>query len=68
MIMVVMAMIISVMGSVLCDRVLMTAATAAAGGFRFDGVVVDRQGGSEIGFHAAIQNPKEASGSSPRLR
>ncbi|GCB05789.1 hypothetical protein PSUB009319_34200 [Ralstonia sp. SET104] len=37
-----MAMIVGVMGGVPCDRVLMTAATAAAGGFWFCGVVLDR--------------------------
>ncbi|MFN7608676.1 MULTISPECIES: hypothetical protein [Ralstonia] len=61
------AMVMRRLGSVPCDRLRMTAATAAAGDFRL-GVVVDRQGGGEIGFHASIQNPEETSGSSPAYR
>ena len=64
MIVVVVLMIMRMLSGVPCDRLRMTAATATAGGFRL-GVVVDRQGGGEIGFHASIQNPEEASGSSP---
>ena len=63
----IMAMIMRRLGGVPCDRLCMTAATATAGRFRL-GVVVDRQGGGEIGFHASIQNPEEASGSSPASR
>ncbi|NOL25834.1 hypothetical protein, partial [Escherichia coli] len=55
------AMVMRRLGSVPCDRLRMTAATAAAGDFRL-GVVVDRQSGGEIGFHASIQNPEETSG------
>jgi len=61
------AMVMRRLGSVPCDRLRMTAATAAAGDFRL-GVVVDRQSGGEIGFHASIQNPEETSGSSPAYR
>ncbi|TID83564.1 hypothetical protein DIZ60_16915 [Legionella pneumophila] len=60
-------MVMRRLGSVPCDRLRMTAATAAAGDFRL-GVVVDRQSGGEIGFHASIQNPEETSGSSPAYR
>ncbi|WP_316890981.1 hypothetical protein [Ralstonia edaphi] len=66
-IMMTMVMVMGVFSDVTGDRLRMAAATAATGSFRL-GVVVDRQGGGEIGFHASIQNPEEASGSSPAFR
>jgi uncharacterized membrane protein len=66
-VMVVIVMIMRRLGGVPGDRLCVTAATPTAGGFRL-GVVVDRQAGGEIRFHAAIQNPEEASGSSPTFR
>jgi hypothetical protein len=57
MIVVIVAMIVCVAGSVRCDRLLVAAATAASGGFRLGGVVVDSQSGGEIGFHVLHSKP-----------
>jgi len=67
MVVIMMTMVMGVFSDVTGDRLRMAAATAATGSFRL-GVVVDRQGGGEIGFHASIQNPEEAPGSSPAFR
>jgi hypothetical protein len=57
MIVVIVAVIVCVAGSVRCDRLLVAAATAASGGFRLGGVVVDSQSGGEIGFHVLHSKP-----------
>ncbi|GAA0819324.1 hypothetical protein GCM10009079_23580 [Ralstonia mannitolilytica] len=57
MIVVIVAVIVCVAGSVHCDRRLVAAATPASGGFRLGGVVVDSQSGGEIGFHALHSKP-----------
>jgi len=65
---VIVPMLVRVISELPGNGMIVAAATAATGGFRFGGVVVDRQSGGEIEFHASIQNPEEAPGSSPRLR
>ena len=64
----VVAMLVFLVSRLPCNGMIVAAATTAARRFRLGGVVVGQEGGGEIWFHASIQNPEEALGSSPHLK
>nr|WP_232317365.1 MULTISPECIES: hypothetical protein [Ralstonia] len=64
----VVAMLVFMVSRLPGNGIIVAAATTAARRFRLGGVVVGQQGGGEIWFHASIQNPEEALGSSPHFK